>query len=368
MAYLDHFETEKTLTYSSSVIWNLESNRVARLTLTGDTVIQNPVTIIAGRTYRLILVQDSTGGHSVMFGYKFIFPNSNYIGISTGAGSVDIIDFYSDGNNLTAYSIKKGQVNEISNQGLTLSTRKYNPSHSRSCLRVRRDNDNSELDIGFSGFDLDESALTTFVGSNNGFVTKWYDQSGLLNDAVQTNTSYQPRIVNSGTVEKVNSKPGIFFDGVDDHLILTSVSLKTYMSMSITGKWDPTFYFFISSDSALSNHFYMYGNGTAAVFIKSSGVTKTINNTVWKKTTQQISSWVNNSSEFELIGDGLPGTSGPSSLADNSYSANMTIGIASNFTSLPSNGYFQEIAINEDATKEQTKIMDSYSNNYYKVF
>lgn len=45
------------------------------------------------------------------------------------------------------------------------------------CMRVRRSSDNAEQNIGFDGIDLDETALTTFVGANDGFVTTWYDQS-----------------------------------------------------------------------------------------------------------------------------------------------------------------------------------------------
>lgn len=45
-------------------------------------------------------------------------------------------------------------------------------------MRVRRSSDNVEQNIGFtSDGDLDETALTTFVGANDGFVTAWYDQS-----------------------------------------------------------------------------------------------------------------------------------------------------------------------------------------------
>jgi len=45
------------------------------------------------------------------------------------------------------------------------------------CMRVRRSSDNVEQNIGFVDGDLDETALTAFVGANDGFVTAWYNQS-----------------------------------------------------------------------------------------------------------------------------------------------------------------------------------------------
>ena len=56
---------------------------------------------------------------------------------------------------------------------------------------------------------LDESALTTHTGANDGFITTAYDQSGHANavNFVQATSTEQPVIVSSGTVQKQNSKP-----------------------------------------------------------------------------------------------------------------------------------------------------------------
>jgi hypothetical protein len=94
------------------------------------------------------------------------------------------------------------------------SLRKLRDGYAGSAIRVRRSNDNAEQDIGFdAGGNLDESSLTAFVGANSGFVTTWYDQSGNGRNATQTTSGNQPRIVNSGTVEKVNGKVAVRFTG-----------------------------------------------------------------------------------------------------------------------------------------------------------
>jgi hypothetical protein len=78
---------------------------------------------------------------------------------------------------------------------------------------------------------------TAAINGANAFVTKWYDQSGNVRDAVQTTAASQPRIVNAGSVESENGKPSIFFDGTDDRLatsaaVITSTSFSTFSVFS----------------------------------------------------------------------------------------------------------------------------------------
>lgn len=57
------------------------------------------------------------------------------------------------------------------------SLRRLRSTYSGPAIRVRRSSDNTEQDIAFTpSGDLDESALLSFVGAGNGFVTTWYDQ------------------------------------------------------------------------------------------------------------------------------------------------------------------------------------------------
>lgn len=93
-------------------------------------------------------------------------------------------------------------------------------AYTGDAIQVRRSSDNTTQDIGFDGDgNLDESALTTFVGANNGFVSKWYDQSGNGEDMEQTTAGNQAQIVSSGTIIKQGGKPAIRFDGSNDSYI-----------------------------------------------------------------------------------------------------------------------------------------------------
>lgn len=87
------------------------------------------------------------------------------------------------------------------------SVRKLSSSYTGAAIRVRRDSDNAEQDIGFdSNGNLDESALTSYVGANTGYIVKWYDQSGNGNDVTQSVTTRQMMVVAAGTIIKLGTK------------------------------------------------------------------------------------------------------------------------------------------------------------------
>ncbi len=86
-------------------------------------------------------------------------------------------------------------------------------SYSGPAITVRRSSDNATQNIGFSGAELDTTSLTNFVGSNTGYVTTLYDQSGNSRNLSQSTASNQPTIVDTGTLVSKNGKPGIRFAG-----------------------------------------------------------------------------------------------------------------------------------------------------------
>lgn len=110
------------------------------------------------------------------------------------------------------------------------SLRKLKSSATKA-IRVRRSNDNEEIDIGFIDNSIDVIALMQFVGINSGYITKWYDQSGYCNDAVQTTASNQPRIVNAGILEKdIEGNPAIYISTSDNH----HLTVENNVSLNLT--------------------------------------------------------------------------------------------------------------------------------------
>jgi hypothetical protein len=145
-------------------------------------------------------------------------------------------------------------LDQYSGAAAAYSLRKLDKDYTGSAIRVRRSNDNSEQDIGFtSGNDLDTASLKTFVGANSGFVTTWYDQSGNARNATQTTAANQPRIVNAGRVERQNSKVSTFYDGSNDRLTLSDFALPTSSIFSAA----------INTGATASNIHSIYCRGTA---------------------------------------------------------------------------------------------------------
>jgi hypothetical protein len=112
------------------------------------------------------------------------------------------------------------------------STRKLKSTASKA-IRVRRSSDNAELDIGFVGNNLDIASLSGFIGAESGYISKWYDQSGYGNDAVQATAGNQPRIVDSGTIDVVNSKPALYFEGTSNRLAAAHSSSVNLQNPSV---------------------------------------------------------------------------------------------------------------------------------------
>ena len=125
--------------------------------------------------------------------------------------------------------------------GAAYSVRRLSSTYSGAALRVRRSSDNGEQDIGFdSNGNLDTSALTSFVGANNGFVVKWYDQTGNLRHMAEVNGSQQPSIVSSGSVITRNGIISLFFNSSSSNKItsnygLTNGPISTIGVLSLSG-------------------------------------------------------------------------------------------------------------------------------------
>ena len=134
----------------------------------------------------------------------------------------------SEGSALAYNSVFKGEkpgpfvglLDLYPNASAAYSLRKLRANYEGDAIEVRRSVGTPvNQNIGFnSDGELDTAALLAFVGSGDGFVVTWYDQSGGGNDATQVEGNRQPKIVSSGVIELENGKPCAVFDGVNDYL------------------------------------------------------------------------------------------------------------------------------------------------------
>ena len=160
-------------------------------------------------------------------------------------------------------------LDSYSGAAAAYSLRKLKSSYTGSAIRVRRSSDNTEMNIGFdSDGNLDTYALSSFVGTGNGFVSIWYDQSGSYN-LIQTTAANQPSIILSGSINTQNGKPVLITDG-SSFMVNNSVSWSsTTNSIFATIKLTSTrgYVAILSSVGTSNQHFVSRNvNGTGRYY------------------------------------------------------------------------------------------------------
>lgn len=96
------------------------------------------------------------------------------------------------------------------------SLRKLNCTYTGPAIQVRKSSSGATQNIGFNPFgDLDTVSLKSFIGSDNGSIAIWYDQSGNGRNAIQTLSINQPLIVSAGVLVTANvgRTPALLFSG-----------------------------------------------------------------------------------------------------------------------------------------------------------
>jgi len=94
------------------------------------------------------------------------------------------------------------------------SLRQLSNAYTGPVVTVRRSSDDAEAD--FKASEIDDGTLAAFCGAGDGFVKQWWDQSGYERHGSQTTTTYQPKIVSTGSVILEEGKPALQFDGIAD--------------------------------------------------------------------------------------------------------------------------------------------------------
>ena len=131
---------------------------------------------------------------------------------------------------------------------------------SSDVVLVRRSSDAAES--GFTATEVSDGTMLAWVGTggtDNGFVTTWYDQSGSANNAVQTTTTLQPNIVTAGALlVDSNGKPEIDFDA-SSALVPTSSFITDISNTALFGvlTLDAKAGAFISPVSNAINRYYI---------------------------------------------------------------------------------------------------------------
>lgn len=89
-------------------------------------------------------------------------------------------------------------------------------------------------------YSLTGPAITS--SAPHGYISKWYDQSGNVDDLAQTTLASQPRIVVTGVISRQGVKPSVLFNGTSSHLTHNSFPTTGYtgFTANIIAKWTTT--------------------------------------------------------------------------------------------------------------------------------
>ena len=205
------------------------------------------------------------------------------------------------------------------------------------------------------------SDLSVTVHTANGYVTKWYDQSGNGFDAIQTTASLQPKIVSAGSTLLVNGKPSINFNGTLIEMDLTTaVNTDSVFSVyKVDDLTQPVNYLLFNS-SPISGLYVNANNDANKIGVydgslKSSSIVATNN--------QTLITYIYNTN-YNVAVDGSSLDAIPT--ATTKLSVNK-IGRSSNFD-LSIGGTVQSIIIYDSDQSSNRIAIEENINSYYNIF
>jgi hypothetical protein len=184
-----------------------------------------------------------------------------------------------DVNNVGGFVSYSPPLDTFTGAAIGYSTRLLRTAYTGDIMRVRRDSDNVEADVGFDS--NDELSLTSPISNTsdaqsytdfadfvdhtgtpaNGFVRYWYDQSSNTNDAGQATEGQQPKIYDSstGVVTDANGKAAVQFIDTSS----TQMSFTSFASSS-------DFCVIFVAENGANNNDYMLTGGAGNILWASS--------------------------------------------------------------------------------------------------
>ena len=247
------------------------------------------------------------------------------------------------------------------------SVRKVSRYSTTLCMRVREDSGNTETDIGFdSSGDLDTAAIATHCGTANGYVVKWYDQSGNGNHGTQTTAANQPLIYNGSAIITKNGKPAAQFDGTNDNIELPDSVLPSTVETcsAFTVQANTGGISFQLGDESTAARWYQsyvnagtewagYANSVTTINLGASSDTQKLITAIAGSTQTNYQAFVNGTAK---------GSATLSTNAPNSGRGEISR------PALPMNGTFQEAIVYHSDQSSNRSGIESNINTYYSIY
>lgn len=238
-------------------------------------------------------------------------------------------------------------------------------------IQVRRSSDNTTLDIGFVGSDLDVASLIAFVGAGNGFVTTWYDQVGSVN-ATQAVALAQPAIVTSGVVNYINGKPALSNTAGTAIVATGLTTLNTAHSISAVASSTSSIGRIVSmrSTSASNPIFDFTGSTNLRFFVRDNTSTNsiTVTQTVANNTLLVTTGIRNTNTGFLSVnGNVTSANSTPGPIGTTTTIGGLGIGGDVGLTSCLTGNISEIVVFNSALSTSDRQILERNQGGYYAI-
>jgi hypothetical protein len=217
---VDKVNNPQTETLTGNTISFKNLNAIYNTTLTADLNLEfNNL----NQGHRVVLNIDNSGGHKINLPSKAHITDGSFFSplYSKYIVTFDVVDNTTNKERINVSIFNTGDVNLDNGAVAIYSLNKVNSSYNGPLIRIRREDNHNEIDIGFNNNnELDVAAITSHCAGTNCVVPVWYDQSSNGNNATQNVIINQPTIYKNATglVRNSHGKPALEGNGVDDHL------------------------------------------------------------------------------------------------------------------------------------------------------
>jgi hypothetical protein len=243
------------------------------------------------------------------------------------------------------------------------SIRNHQNFFGQYAFQVQRSSDNSLLDIGFIGNDIDEDTMNDFMGSDNLYVSIHYDRSGNDNHIINAEGS-RPLIGENGFLKKINGKVALYHSGGticlntssdinlgNTHSLFAIMQLNAYEREFVGGPGNNYMMYSTNNNSNLYNANSSLGIGSAG--------------SQWTLSSQTLWTTIRNNLIVQRYKDGLINLNSWKLNGNNDFLFRSPSGEAdSNFRLI---GYYQELIIYTTDMVEYKKSIETNMAEYFSI-
>lgn len=250
--------------------------------------------------------------------------------------------------------------------------RQLDAGYSGPLVAIRRSSDNAISDFGFDvNGDLDTSAISTWLGSSDGYVHVLYDQGDSQLNFEQSEHSRQLKIANSGTIitDPSNGLPAMHNATSSDGIVMycrvmNSIQPATYFMVVNMTTYNSLAHFL---DGYYTDERHLIGTSGPTSFQQYAGITANISGTI---TGNRLiyALFDTTSSEFGVNGASATATSiGTQNLSWTCLMAGRKTSTINDHNSIY--GYFQELIIySQDDQSANRSTIEADINSYYSIY